>query len=219
MIDIYGLQKLTLLDYPGHTACTVFLPGCNFDCPYCHNRELARHKVVPIMIDEKFMSWLLNKKGLLDGVCITGGEPTLHEGLHDLIHTIKDNDFLVKLDTNGYKPLKLMDVIYYDDVDYIAMDIKNSSGKYSLTAGVEVDMSKIYWSIDIIRNSTVDYEFRTTVTKSMHDDSDFEEIGRLLKGAKRYFLQKCTTDTPDDESMQRYKAIMERYVKHVEIRG
>lgn len=222
-MNIYGLQKLTLLDYPEHTACTVFLNGCNFDCPYCHNKELARKEVKPLMSSIRFLSWLDTMRGKLDGVCISGGEPTLCSSLGNFIEAIKHMGFLVKLDTNGYYYKRLEDIIHHNTPDYIAMDIKNSLQKYAKTVGIDnfniLNTYNIEESIDNIIIYMNHYEFRTTVTKSMHEDSDFEEIGRLIRGAKRYFLQKCTTDTPSDEDMQRYKSIMEKYVDYVGIRG
>jgi len=222
-MNIYGLQKLTLLDYPEHTACTVFLSGCNFDCPYCYNKELAHKEVKPLMSSIRFLSWLDTMRGKLDGVCISGGEPTLCGLLGNFISAIKNMNFLVKLDTNGYRTSVLLSTIYEHNIDYIAMDIKNSPKKYAITAGFEgaFNFDIIETSVDVIMTCKhlSEYEFRTTVTKSMHDDSDFEEIGRLIRGAKRYFLQKCTTDTPSDEDMQRYKSIMEKYVDYVGIRG
>lgn len=216
-MNICGLQKLTLLDYPEHTACTVFLGGCNFNCSYCHNKEIVKNKVQPIMNEFEFYQWLETRKGLLDGVCISGGEPTLHKELDRFILTIHRMGFLVKLDTNGYKPGMIN-----PSVDYIAMDIKNGYCKYAATVGInyyELELDRIFTSIKYIMRCGVDYEFRTTVTKSLHSDDDFLEIGSMIKGAKKYFLQKCTSDTPNDEDLNRYKSIMEHYVDYVGIRG
>ena len=217
VLNIYGLQKVTLLDVPGHVACTIFVSGCNFRCPYCHNKEIVNHEAKLRMASATFLAWLETRKGKLDGVCITGGEPTLHGQLDFLIWEIKRRGFLVKLDTNGYLPSKIS-----RRADYIAMDIKNSPSKYAVTAGVDpetFDFQKIEESVRYIMRYAKDYEFRTTVTRSMHTAEDFKEIGKLINGAKRYFLQKCTTDKPDAEDMQRYKKIMESYVDSVEIRG
>ena len=219
-MNIYGLQKVTLLDFPGHVACTVFLSGCNFDCPYCHNKAIVHHETKPIMREKTFFEWLEKKKGKLDGVCISGGEPTLHGQLNSFIREIKARGFLVKLDTNGYKPESLKSAIYEAKVDYVAMDIKNSPGKYCATTGLKViDLSKIKDSVEIIMESGIEYEFRTTVTASMHNEADFRSIGMLLDGAEKYFLQKCTTDTPSDIDLMKYKKVMEQYVKNVKIRG
>ena len=212
-MNIYGLQKLTLLDYPGHTACTVFLGGCNFRCLYCHNKDIVECRTKPIS-ESNFFAWLEKRKGLLDGVCISGGEPTLHERLNAFVYKIKDMGFLVKLDTNGSKPSALLSPRY----DYIAMDIKNGFRKYSATAGTEVSMGEIYQSIEAVKKSK-DYEFRTTVTGSLHSIDDFLEIGEMIRGAKRYFLQICTSDPPTDEDVEQYAEVMKHFVEYVGVRG
>ncbi len=215
---IHGLQKLTLLDYPEHTACTVFLGYCNFRCPYCHNKELFTNPK-PIMGSNSFLEWLKGKKGKLDGVAITGGEPTLHERLPEFIRKIKDLGFLVKVDTNGYKPGVLQQLIHECKVDYVAMDIKNSPDKYDITTDVTLNFDRIEESVKIIMDSGIDYEFRTTVTHSLHNDDDFKAIGNLIYGAKNYYLQKCSTDSPLDSDLERYKTIAEMYALNVGIRG
>ena len=217
-MNIYGLQKLTLLDYPEHTACTVFLGYCNFRCPYCHNKELFTNPK-PIMGSISFLEWLKGKQGKLDGVAITGGEPTLHERLPEFIRKIKDLGFLVKVDTNGYKPGVLQQLIYECKVDYVAMDIKNSPDKYDITTDVTLNFDRIEESVKIIMDSSIDYEFRTTVTHSLHNDDDFKAIGNLIYGAKNYYLQKCSTDSPLDSDLERYKTIAEMYALNVGIRG
>ena len=217
-MNIYGLQKLTLLDYPEHTACTVFLGYCNFRCPYCHNKELFTNPK-PIMGSNSFLEWLKGKQGKLDGVAITGGEPTLHERLPEFIRKIKDLGFLVKVDTNGYKPGVLQQLIYECKVDYVAMDIKNSPDKYDITTDVTLNFDRIEESVKIIMDSGIDYEFRTTVTHSLHNDDDFKAIGNLIYGAKNYYLQKCSTDSPLDSDLERYKTIAEMYALNVGIRG
>ena len=217
-MKICGLQKLTLLDYPEHTACTVFLGYCNFRCPYCHNKELFTNPK-PIMGSNSFLEWLKGKQGKLDGVAITGGEPTLHERLPEFIRKIKDLGFLVKVDTNGYKPGVLQQLIYECKVDYVAMDIKNSPDKYDITTDVTLNFDRIEESVKIIMDSGIDYEFRTTVTHSLHNDDDFKAIGNLIYGAKNYYLQKCSTDSPLDSDLERYKTIAEMYALNVGIRG
>ena len=217
-MKICGLQKLTLLDYPEHTACTVFLGYCNFRCPYCHNKELYTNPK-PIMGSNSFLEWLKGKQGKLDGVAITGGEPTLHERLPEFIRKIKDLGFLVKVDTNGYKPGVLQQLIYECKVDYVAMDIKNSPDKYDITTDVTLNFDRIEESVKIIMDSGIDYEFRTTVTHSLHNDDDFKAIGNLIYGAKNYYLQKCSTDSPLDSDLERYKTIAEMYALNVGIRG
>ena len=219
-MNIYGLQKLTLLDYPGHTACTVFLRGCNFICHYCHNAELAWGKPVPVMSDREFLEWLETRKGLLDGVVISGGEPCYcRPHLSGFIRKIKQKGFLVKIDTNGSRPASLCQLIYECKVDYVSMDIKNSLDKYEMTTRVTGHSDGILESVRMLMESGIDYEFRTTVTASMHSADDFEKIGAMIRGAKAYYLQKCNGDSPEESDMQEYKRIMEKYVDHVEIRG
>ena len=212
-MNIYGLQKLTLLDYPGHTACTIFLGGCNFRCPYCHNMDIVEGRTAT-MDEGDFLDWLESRKGLLEGVCISGGEPTLHQDLPELVRRIKDLGFLVKVDTNGYRPDMLWDLA----ADYVAMDIKNGFTMYEYTAGTHVALDLIKSSIMLVKTFP-DYEFRTTVTEHLHKDYDFMEIGEMIRGAKKYFLQKCTVSPPADEDLKRYVEIMRNYVEHVEVRG
>ena len=212
-MNIYGLQKLTLLDYPGHAACTIFLGGCNFRCPYCHNMDIVEGRTATMEPDD-FLEWLKSRKGLLEGVCISGGEPTLHQDLPELVRRIKDLGFLVKVDTNGYRPDMLWDLA----ADYVAMDIKNGFTMYEYTAGTHVALDLIKSSIMLVKTFP-DYEFRTTVTRHLHKDYDFMEIGEMIRGAKKYFLQKCTSDPPKDEDLERYAEIMRNYVEHVEVRG
>ncbi len=226
---IHGLQKMTLLDYPGLVACTVFLNGCDFKCPYCHNYELVNGTALPLMDDEEFFSFLGKRKGLLDGVCITGGEPLLHKDIDIFIRKIRDMGYKVKLDTNGYHPDLLKSLIDQSLIDYIAMDIKNSFGKYQVTTGVgAIDTSIIQKSISVIMNSGVDYEFRTTVVGGMHNKEDFEQIGKMIQGAKAYYLQQFTMrDTvpnrelysPSNEDMAAFLATAKQYVDTALLRG
>ena len=189
-MKIKGLQKTTLLDFPEKLACTVFTGGCNFRCPFCHNASLVLRAGEAQEISEAdFFNYLSKRKGMLDGVCITGGEPTLCPDLEDFIKKIKELGLLVKLDTNGTFPEKIESLLDKGLVDYIAMDIKNSPDKYPLTVGADVDMNKINRSIDILLSEKVDYEFRTTVVRELHSYEDFHAISEWIKGAKRYFLQ------------------------------
>jgi pyruvate formate lyase activating enzyme len=189
-MKICGIQKVTLLDFPGCVACTIFLGGCNFNCPYCHNSSLIRsNKADEILSKEELYEYLTRRKGLLDGVAITGGEPLLHNEVVDLIKNIKDLGYKVKLDTNGSNPTKLKYLIDEKLVDYVAMDIKNTLEKYPLTIGCSTDLSKIEESINILINSDIEYEFRTTVVKDYHTIDDFHKIGEMIKGAKRDFIQ------------------------------
>lgn len=191
-MKISGFQKLTLLDFPNQIACTVFTCGCNFKCPFCQNSSLVIPGCeVPVIQEDEILEFLKKRKGILDGVCITGGEPTLQNGLKNFIIKIRNLGFKVKLDTNGYNPKVLEELFKENLVDYVAMDIKNSLRKYSTTCGLEkMDLNNITESIKLIINSKIDYEFRTTMIKEFHDLADFEEIALMLKGAKKYFLQQ-----------------------------
>ncbi|MBQ2324363.1 MAG: anaerobic ribonucleoside-triphosphate reductase activating protein, partial [Oscillospiraceae bacterium] len=186
---IHGLQKMTLLDFPGHVACTVFLGGCDFRCPFCHNYELIDGSAQPVMDADELLAFLAKRKGLLDGVAVTGGEPCLHSQLPELLEAIRALGFSTKLDTNGYHPAMLRELLERSLVDYVAMDVKNSPEKYAMTCGVPaVDLSPIRESIDLLRHGNADYEFRTTVVRELHEEADFAEIGKMIAGAKRYFL-------------------------------
>lgn len=187
-MQIGGVQKTSLLDYPDKISAIVFTCGCNFRCGYCHNPELIVVKNEPAWTTAGFFEFLNTRKGKLDGVVITGGEPCIQNGLIDFIKQIKDMGFLVKLDTNGTYPQVLKEVLPF--VDYIAMDIKAPLYKYKNITKVNIDTEKIKESINIIMNSGVEYEFRTTVVKSQLDKKDFEAIGELIKGAEKYYLQK-----------------------------
>ncbi|MDD4124203.1 MAG: anaerobic ribonucleoside-triphosphate reductase activating protein [Eubacteriales bacterium] len=190
-MTIHGLQKLTLLDYPGKTACTVFTAGCNLRCPFCHNASLVtRINDSGIMTEEEFFMFLGKRRGILDGVCITGGEPLLQNDIRDFIIKIKKAGFLVKLDTNGFMSSRLSRLTDEKLIDYIAMDIKNSPAKYAVTSGIEaLNIDEIYQSIKTILNSGIDYEFRTTAVFEYHDISDFCAIAEMIKGAKAYYIQ------------------------------
>ena len=228
-MKIHGYQKLTLLDYPGHVACTVFLGLCDFRCPFCHNYELTAPPPRSEMGDEDFFAFLAQRKGQLDAVAVTGGEPCLRPDLPDFLQKIKALGYKVKLDTNGHSPVMLSRVIAGGLVDYIAMDIKNSPKKYAKTAGVRmIDLTSIYNSISQIMLGKVDYEFRTTVVNELHEASDFEAIGEMIKGARRYFLQPFKDSinvpyggfhAPDDDTMKRYAQIAAGYVGEAKIRG
>lgn len=190
-VRICGLNKTTLLDYPGHVAATVFLGGCNFRCPFCQNGDLVlKPEGQPAIEKEAVMAFLRKRKGVLKGVCITGGEPTIERGLEELIEEIKDIGYLLKLDTNGYCPEVIRKLTEKGLVDYIAMDIKNDLKKYGETVGIQgIDAGRIMDSIRWIINGKTDYEFRTTVVKELHGREDMSAIGKAIKGAKAYFLQ------------------------------
>ena len=226
-MNIQGFQKMTLLDFPGHTACTVFFGGCNFRCPFCHNATLVRGEGENIT-EEEFFKFLSKRQGLLDGVCITGGEPLLQRDIADFMRKIKEMGFEVKLDTNGSFPEKLKELCSAGLVDYVAMDIKSSLEGYSRAAGVSVNTEKIRESVDFLVGGTVDYEFRTTGAKGAVLPSDMEGIGELISGAKRYFLQGFV-DSGDilgegcgaytQEEMSDMLATVKKYVPVAELRG
>lgn len=190
-MKIHGFQKTTLLDYPGHLAATIFFGGCNFLCPYCHNGSLVLcPDSLPAIPKEDIINTLKKRKGILEGVCITGGEPTLAAELTGFIAEIKELGFLVKLDTNGSNPARLKELVLSGLIDYVAMDIKNSRNKYSKTIGkASYSIDKIAESVDFLLTGKVAYEFRTTVTKELHTPADFSAIGEWIKGAKAYYLQ------------------------------
>lgn len=186
-----GIQKLTLLDYPGVVACTVFTLGCNMRCPFCHNSLLVTKtdeaEEYPV---EDFFAFLEKRRGILDGVCVTGGEPLIHSDAGEFIAKIKALGYKVKLDTNGSFPEKLEEILKSGNVDYVAMDIKNSPEKYAETVGIPgFDVSKIQRSIEIIRSSGVEYEFRTTVVSSLHNAESIAGAAQMVKGSPKYFLQ------------------------------
>jgi pyruvate formate lyase activating enzyme len=187
-----GFQKLTLIDYPGKIATTVFTVGCSFRCPFCHNPELVISPGLTVQnkLEREFFDFLKKRKGKLDGVCITGGEPTIQPDLIDFIKKIKNLGFKVKLDTNGNRPDVLKKVIDLKLVDFIAMDIKNQPKNYDKTTGVKGDIKRIKLSVELIKNSRLPYEFRTTVVPGLHSEKDFEEIAKWIKGARAYYLQE-----------------------------
>lgn len=185
---IDGFDKLTLLNYPDKVACTIFTKGCNFKCPFCHNSSL-------ISLDKEndkykeVISYLNKRKGILDGVCITGGEPLIHKSIKDLIKEIKEMGFLVKLDTNGSNPFMLKELIDEKLIDYVAMDIKNTFDKYEMTIGCKTNIDNIKMSIDVIESSNIDYEFRTTIVKELHTFDDIKSIVNMLDKKSKYYIQ------------------------------
>ena len=190
-MHIGGMQKLTLLDYPGKVACTVFLSGCNLRCPYCHNPGLVLPDQInaPGIPESEVFAFLEQRKGKLDGICITGGEPTLQPELPGFLEKLRELGYAIKLDTNGTYPGMLKGLLHDGILDYVAMDIKNSPQRYAETCGGADVLSRVRESVDLLLDSSIEYEFRTTVCKPLHTEKEMEEIGRWLKGAKRYFLQ------------------------------
>lgn len=188
-MQIQGLQKLTLLDFPGRVACTVFFGGCNFRCPFCHNGTLVKTgKGEGIELDA-FFSFLQKRQGILDGVAVSGGEPLLQKDLPQFLSRIKEMGFAVKLDTNGSFPRALRFLCERSLVDYVAMDIKAPLDRYDVLSGVKADTPAIAESVALLLEGKVDYEFRTTLVKPYHTVADMEKIGRWIEGARRYFLQ------------------------------
>ena len=230
-MNIQGLQKLTLLDFPGHVACTVFLGSCNFRCPFCHNALLVTRESENCggMTEDEFFTFLKKRKGILDGVCVTGGEPLLTEEVIDFIRKIKDIGYKVKLDTNGSFPERLKDIVNAGLVDYVAMDIKNSFDKYALTVGIDgYNTENIQKSIEFLKNGELPFEFRTTVVSELHTLEDFEKIGKTIEGCDRYFLQKFIdsgnligsglSETPKERALVLLETV-KKYVPNAELRG
>lgn len=227
---IQGLQKLTLLDYPEHTACTVFTAGCNFRCPFCHNASLVVDIPKEAQIsEEEFFAFLQKRIGILDGVCVSGGEPLLQPDIELFIRKIKDMGFAVKLDTNGSFPDKLIHLVEQGLVDYVAMDIKNSPDTYAFTAGTEtLDIVSVEKSVAYLKEGHVPFEFRTTVVKHYHSKESFEEIGKWLEGTEKYFLQNFV-DSGDligkntrgcsEEEMKEFLMTVKKYIPSANLRG
>lgn len=190
-MKLSGMQKLTLLDFPGKMACTLFTPGCNFFCPFCHNSSLVTDIDEHFIKAEEVLRFLSTRQGILEGVCITGGEPLLQKDIEDFMREIKDMDFLVKLDTNGSFPHKLEGIIEKGLVDYVAMDVKNSPELYAETIGkTAFDLSSVNESLELLKEGRVPYEFRTTVTKNFHNLKSLLEIADWISGCDSYYLQQ-----------------------------
>ena len=232
---ICGLQKMTLLDFPGKIACTVFLGGCNFRCPFCHNSELFMGKPEKLMEDEEFFAFLKSRRGLLDGVCVSGGEPTLYKTLPDFLAKIKEMGFLVKLDTNGYRPEVLKALVQQGLVDYVAMDVKNSPAMYAQTVGLEkMELSSIEESLRFLIGGELPYELRTTLVRQLHDAASIQDMGAwlaaLVPGRKpqKLFLQSFVDrDTvlfaglsaPEQEATAGFAKILAPFAEEVTIRN
>lgn len=228
-MDIQGLQKMTLLDWPGKVACTVFLGGCDFRCPFCHNSELLSGPMPILMDQEGLLEFLRKRQGLLDGVCVTGGEPLLRADLAGLLEEVKALGYPVKVDTNGSHPARMVELWERGMVDYVAMDVKNSPDRYPETAGVPgLDLGPIRESIAWLLEGHVDYELRTTAVRQFHDGDSFRAIGGWIRGAARYYIQNFTDrDTVafaglsgfDKEELGGFAELVAPYVEHVELRG
>ncbi|BCZ26749.1 anaerobic ribonucleoside-triphosphate reductase activating protein [Claveliimonas bilis] len=227
---IQGLQKLTLLDYPGKVACTIFTAGCNFRCPFCHNASLvidtSANETIP---EEEIFRFLTKRQGILDGVCISGGEPLIQDGIEEFIRQIKEMGYDVKLDTNGSFPDKLIRLVEAGLIDYVAMDIKNSQEHYGRTIGIEdYDIRDVHRSVKYLMSGKVPYEFRTTVVREFHQRSDFASIGRWIRGAREYYLQQFV-DSGDlirpglhgynKEIMEQALEVVKKDVESAKLRG
>lgn len=226
---------MTLLDYPGKVACTVFLQGCNFRCPFCHNSELLDSREQGSISREELLAFLKKRQGLLEGVCITGGEPTLKKDLEELLTQIRELGYQIKLDTNGYRPAVLKKLVEQGLVDYVAMDIKNCPHRYGETTGMPgMDLGRIEESIRFLLSGKINYEFRTTVVDEFHDEKAMAEIGLWLQKidpvhkAQNFFLQPYVDresvlmpglHTPDKERIRRFQAALEPFTEKTEIRG
>lgn len=220
---------MTLLDYPGRVACTVFFGGCDMRCPFCHNAELLDGSAPAVMDDAELLAFLKKRQGLLDGVALTGGEPLLQKDLLELAAKIRDLGYPVKLDTNGTHPDRLRRMAERGLVQYVAMDIKNSPDRYAETAGLkEMDLGPIRESVSLLMQGKTEYEFRTTAVAELHDDRSFEQIGQWIRRAKRYYLQKFTDretvpyeglHAPSDEQMRKWTDLLRPDIPAVELRG
>lgn len=226
---IGGLTNLTLLDYPDKVACTVFTVGCNFRCPFCHNNGLVNGNYGEQLSQVEVLRFLQRRRAVLEGMCLTGGEPLIQTGVAEFLQAVKALGYAVKLDTNGAYPERLKSLVDKGLVDYVAMDVKNSRERYAQTAGCQtVDLTKVEQSVEYLKSGVVDYEFRTTVTGNLHDEQSVEAMARWLEGSKRLYLQKFVNsgdlinpDTTgcDDDVLYRYLDIVRKYVPTAELRG
>ena len=226
---IHGIQKLTLVDYPGHPAAILFTGDCNFRCPFCQNAPLVlSSSSEPVIAEDEIFSFLKKRKGMLEGVVVTGGEPTLQKDLIPFLGRLKTLGYLVKLDTNGYRPDVLEKAMESGYVDYVAMDIKTSLDEYPVVAGIKnLDVSRIERSVELLKSGAVDYEFRTTVVEPLHHKENFEKIGELWKGCRRYYLQSFVDSgniigkncfPPSQEQLKNYLKTVSNYIESVSIR-
>lgn len=229
-MNFHGLQKMTLLDFPSKVSCTLFTGGCNFRCPFCHNAllvtEPSKSDATP---EEEILSFLKKRQGLLDGVCITGGEPLLYKELPEFLKKVRELGFAVKVDTNGSFPQRLEDIINQGLCDYVAVDIKNSREKYGKTVGLsDFDISPVEKTVELLKRNLVPYEFRTTVVKELHEISDIENIAKWIAPAENYFLQQfndsgnligrnLSAHLP--ETLEEMRKAASKYIPNVQIRG
>lgn len=227
--NFVGIEKISLVDFDDKVSCTLFTFGCNFRCPFCHNSSLVVGEDNSGLDFDEILNYLKSRKGIIDAVVITGGEPTIMPALKEKIRAIKKLGFLVKLDTNGTNPIVLKKLIEEGLIDYVAMDIKNSPQKYNNTCGLNnIDLGNINNSIEYLLENHVDYEFRTTLVKEFHELKDVEEIGKWIKGAKRYRLQRFIDNDHcikpnlreiEIKKAQEYRTILQKYIDDVELRS
>ena len=218
-MKIGGFQKLTLIDYPGRIAATVFLTGCNFRCPFCYSSELVlpeKIKNQPKISEKEFFNHLKERKELIEGIVLCGGEPTISKGLTPLIKKIKKMGFSVKLDTNGSDPKLLKTLIDKKLVDYIAMDIKGPKERYNNFSGTKADVKKIQKSIDILKEGKVDSEFRSTIVPTLHKREDVIEMAKWIRGAKRHYLQNFRSEKTIDPKFEKIKPYPQEYLLEIQ---
>ena len=228
-MKIAGMQKLSLVDYPEKMCCTLFTSGCNFRCPFCHNAGLVVRPAEDFLTNDEVFDYLKKRKGMLQAVTISGGEPTLQKGLKEFVQQVKDLGYLVKLDTNGTNPALLIDLVQSGLVDYVAMDIKNSKQKYALTCGLDdMDLSSVEQSVDFLLSGKVPFEFRTTVVKDFHNQQDFEDIAKWIGKAQNYYLQQFVNSGDlvqdglhgyDASEMQQLVAHVQKFMPNAKLRG
>ena len=227
-MNVQGYQKLTLLDFPGRTACTVFTGGCNLRCPFCHNAGLVRTPLAGPNLTDEVLSYLQKRKGILDGVCVTGGEPLLQPDLEDFLRKVKEMGYAVKLDTNGMLPKRLEAILATKLVDYVAMDIKSSPDGYPAATGTDADVSAVSDSLSILRDSGIPFELRTTAVRGIHTEADFAAIGRWIGDVPAYFIQRfvdsgqllgsgCDAFSP--EEMEHLLTTVRKYTPSAQLRG
>ena len=229
-MKIHGFQKMTMLDYPGKVACTLFTAGCNFRCPFCHNALLVTEiDQAPALDTEEILAYLRKRRGILDGVAITGGEPLMNPDISDLLEQLKELGYAVKVDTNGSYPDRLREIVSAGLADYIAMDVKNAKEKYAMTVGLpSLDLAPIEQSVDYLLSGAADFEFRTTVVKEFHTEEDIASISEWIAGAPRYFLQNFKEadhmiggglHAHDAETLARMREIAARRIPETSLRG
>lgn len=229
-MKLYGFQKLTLLDFPGHTAATVFTGGCNLRCPFCHNALLVESvEELELIEPETVLSYLKKRQGILDGLAITGGEPLLNTDIRPFIEAVRSLGMKVKLDTNGFYPERLRELVEEGLIDYVAVDVKNTPEKYPLTTGIrELSLEPFRKTLSFLLSGVVPYEFRTTVVRELHTPDDIGKIGQWIQGAERYFLQ-CFVDSgetiqsgfsaPSLETIKEMRDRAKPFVKEIGVRG